>query len=64
MAGKGETVRLAKTAVTHFTTPALATLTKGTSLPSRSFVELETRKRGTSRVSDTAISTEVNVAAA
>lgn len=49
---------------TDLTTPALATLAKGTSLPSSCLAAGETLSRGTSRVSETANATDVNVAAA
>jgi len=45
------------------TTPALATEANGTNFESTSFVPGETRRRGTRRVSDTASSTDVRVAA-
>lgn len=48
---------------THLTTPALATLANGTSLPRMSLVAPETGSLGTRRVSDTARKTDVNVAA-
>lgn len=47
----------------HFTTPALATDTKGTSLPRSCFADGETFRRGTNRVRETAIRTDVAVAA-
>jgi len=49
--------------VTYLTTPALATEANGTNFERTSFVPGETRRRGTSRVSDTASNTEVRVAA-
>jgi hypothetical protein len=45
------------------TTPALATEANGTNFERTSFVPGETRRRGTSRVSDTASKTDVRVAA-
>jgi hypothetical protein len=48
---------------THLTTPAEATLTKGTRRPRSCFAVGETRRRGTSRVRDTASATDVAVAA-
>jgi hypothetical protein len=49
--------------VTYLTTPALATEANGTNFERTSFVPGETRRRGTSRVSDTASKTDVRVAA-
>lgn len=48
---------------THLTTPALATDANGTSFERTSFTPGDTRNRGTSRVNETAIATEVKVAA-